>query len=101
VLAAAVKTVTMMYAVNIVHPPHNEDVPQQRISTFGQSFCCWCKQDCQAASANATPTEINGRTVGAATPQRVGGKMRFAAEYLRLRRLAWHRLPEKPIHPTH
>jgi hypothetical protein len=81
-----------------MHPLHNEDARRQRISTFGESFCCSCKQDCQAATAKAGPTEVNGGTVAAAIPQRVGGKMRFAAQYLRLRRLPWHRLPEKPIH---
>jgi hypothetical protein len=59
-----------------MHPLHNEDARQQRISTFGESFCCSCKQDCQAASANAAPTEVNGGTHWRTDSG-------FAAEYLR------------------
>jgi hypothetical protein len=67
----------MMYAVNIIHPLHNEDARQQRISTFGESFCFSYKQDCQAASAKAGPTEVNGGTHWRTDSG-------FAAEYLRL-----------------
>jgi hypothetical protein len=67
----------MMYAVNIMHPLHNEDARQKHISTFGESFCCSYKQDCQAASAKAGPTEVNGGTHWRTDSG-------FAAEYLRL-----------------
>jgi hypothetical protein len=37
-----------MNAVNIADHLHNEDAPQQRISTFSESSCCSSKQDCRA-----------------------------------------------------
>jgi hypothetical protein len=77
VLAAAVRIVTMMYALNVEDHLHKEDALQQRTSTFVESFCCSYKQDCQAAPAKAGPTEVNGGTHWRTDSG-------FAAEYLRL-----------------
>jgi hypothetical protein len=51
--------------------------PPNPFSTFGESFCFSYKQDCQAASAEAGPTEVNGGTHWRTNSG-------FAAEYLRL-----------------
>jgi hypothetical protein len=61
-----------MYALNMTI---SSIVKTHRHNAFRHSaknFCCSSEHGCQAAQSNAASTEVNGGTVAAAIPQRVG-----------------------------
>ena len=61
-------------------------------------FCCLSKHDCPAERGNAA--RYQSQRWNALSSTRWQSECGFAAEYLRLRRCFYHRLPEKPIHPS-